>query len=197
MNTPEPIFEPTFLNLEYVFYKITLFFENVFPFLKNFFTNGKLGAFLVFFFSVLLVLVVAWIAYSLIRISEIQRKRNNQMGQVLFTPEREDVRRENPRWKQVQEHINSKNPAEWRLAIIEADSILEEMTMKMGIPGENLGERLKNVEKSDFLSVQNAWEAHKVRNRIAHEGSTFELTYKEARQTIEHFEIVFREFEFI
>jgi hypothetical protein len=196
-NVPEPIFEPTFLNLEYVFYKITLFFENLFPFLKDFFTSGKLGAFFVFFFSILLVLVVAWITYSMIRISEIKRKRNREMSQALFVATPEDVRQENPRWKQVQEHINSQNPAEWRLAIIEADLILEDLTNRIGLPGENLGERLKNAEPSDFLTLQNAWEGHKVRNRIAHEGSAFNLTYKEARQAVDHFEEVFREFEFI
>lgn len=193
----EPVFESNFLNLEYVFTKITEFFLKVFPFLKEFFTDGKLGAFLVFFFSLFLVLVVAWIAYSMVRIAEIERAQAKQMNEILFTKTKTDERRENPRWVQVQEHINSQNPAEWRLAIIEADSILEEMTEKMRIPGETLGERLKNVEPSDFLTLQRAWAGHKVRNQIAHQGSGYNLTYKEARETIDHFEAVFREFEFI
>jgi hypothetical protein len=194
---PEPFFESNFLNLEYVFYKLTKFFESLFPFLKDLFTSGQLGAFLVFFFSVLLVLVVAWIAYSSVRIAEINKKRGDLMAQAFTPREVEDQRQENPRWLQVQDHINSQNPAEWRLAIIEADSILEDMTLKMGIPGETLGERLKNTEPSDFLTLQNAWEAHKVRNRIAHEGSAYNLQYKDARNTIDNYEQVFREFEYI
>lgn len=197
--SPDPVFESTFLNLEYLFTKITEFFLKIFPFLKEFFTNGKLGAFLVFFFSLLLVLVVAWIAYSMIRIGEIQRAQARQTNAILFATGENggDERQENPRWVQVQEHINSQNPAEWRLAIIEADSILEEMTLKMGIPGDTLGERLKNTEPSDFLTLQRAWEGHKVRNKIAHQGSGYNLTYKEAREAIDHFEAVFREFEYI
>jgi len=197
MNTPDPLFEPTFLNLEYFFYKLTNFFADFFPFLKDFFAGGKLGAFLIFLFSLLLVLAVAWIAYSTIRISEIKKAQEKKVNDILFAQEKKDVRKENPRWKQVQSHINSQNPGEWRLAIIEADTILEDMTQKMGIPGINLGERLKNTEQSDFLTLQLAWEAHKVRNRIAHEGSTFNLTQKEAQKTIENYEEVFKEFEFI
>jgi CYTH domain-containing protein len=193
---PDPIFESNFLNLEYVFYHITKFFQDFSPSIKGLFTSGKIGAFLVFFFSILLILVVAWIAYSMARIHEIQRKQAHEISQKLFVEDK-DERRENPRWLQVQEYINSQNQAEWRMAVIEADTILEEMVNKFGTPGENLGEKLKNTEPSDFLTLQNAWEGHKVRNRIAHEGAAYNLTYKEARQAIDNFEQVFREFEYI
>ena len=194
---PEPIFEPTFLNLEYLFFKITEFFQDIFPFIKEFFTSGRLGAFLVFFFSILLVLVVAWIAYSVVRIGEINREKSRKINAMLFSDDGKDVRKDNPRWIQVQNHINSQNPAEWRMAIIEADTILEEMTIKIGLVGETLGERLKNAEPSDFLTLQNAWEGHKVRNMIAHQGSAYNLTYKDARLAIDNYEAVFQEFEFI
>jgi len=36
-----------------------------------------------------------------------------------------------------------------------------------------MGDKLKAVEKSDFNSIELAWEAHKARNMIAHEGSDF------------------------
>ncbi len=195
--SPQPAFESNFLNLEYVFTRVTQFFQDVIPFFKEFFTNGKLGAFLVFFFSVILVLVVAWIAYSLIRTAEINKDKSERISAALFAKDGEEEAVKNTRWIQVQEHINSQNPAEWRMAIIEADTILEEMTIKMGIPGENLGERLKNTEPSDFLTLQNAWEGHKIRNRIAHEGSAYNLTYKDAKGAIDNYEAVFREFEFI
>ncbi len=194
---PDPIFEPTFLNLEYVFFKLTKFFQKLYPFFRELFSGGKLGAFLVFFFSTLLVFLVAWITYSMIRIKELEREKSIRMNHVLFSRKSENTAKRNPRWIQVQEHINANNPAEWRLAIIEADTILEDMVMKMGIPGENLGERLKNTEPSDFLTLQLAWAAHKVRNKIAHEGSAYNLTYKDARQAIANYEEVFKEFDFI
>jgi hypothetical protein len=70
------------------------------------------------------------------------------------------------------------------------------MVGAMRYPGENLGERLKNVEPSDFLTLEDAWEAHKVRNQVAHQ-SGFTLTRREARRVVELYERVFREFIFI
>jgi len=79
----------------------------------------------------------------------------------------------------------------------EADIILDEMMTKMGYFGSNLGERLKQVEKSDFITIENAWEAHKIRNMIAHEGSDFILTNRKAREVIDLYSKVFKEFRFI
>jgi hypothetical protein len=103
----------------------------------------------------------------------------------------------NAKWEQVQTHLNSKNPAEWRLAIIEADVMLDELLKTAGYHGETVGERLKAVEPSDFLTLEAAWEAHKVRNQIAHQGSGFEINEREAIRVVSLFEKVFREFQIL
>jgi hypothetical protein len=103
----------------------------------------------------------------------------------------------NERWERVLHHINSLNPSDWRQAIIEADVMLDELLKASGYHGDTLGERLKSVEPSDFLTIDAAWEAHKVRNRLAHEGSDFLLTDRDAKKTIAQFESVFKEFKII
>jgi hypothetical protein len=60
-----------------------------------------------------------------------------------------------------------------------------------------VAEKLKSVDSSDMLTLDAAWEAHKVRNRIAHSGSDFELNEREAKRVIMLFESVFREFGMI
>lgn len=107
---------------------------------------------------------------------------------------------ENPmigRWKQIVAHSESQVPSDWRLCIIEADIILEELLDTLKLPGDTIGEKLKAVEKSDFLTIESAWEAHKVRNQIAHEGSNFLLNQREARRVISLYEAVFKEFHII
>lgn len=101
------------------------------------------------------------------------------------------------RWGIVETHLASDNPAEWKLAIMEADSMLEELVKKLGYSGSTLGEMMKQIEKSDFTTLNDAWEAHKVRNYIAHQGSTFLLTKHQANHTIRLYEKVFKEFEYI
>jgi hypothetical protein len=99
-------------------------------------------------------------------------------------------------WKKITNYLNSTNPSDWKLAILEADTLLDSMILGMGYKGENLGERLKTVEPSDFNTLNEAWEAHKVRNQIAHE-SSFELSHKEAVRVLTLFEKVFKEFGYI
>ena len=101
------------------------------------------------------------------------------------------------RWQFIQDKLSSSNESDWRMAIIEADSILEEIVGTMNLPGAGLGDKLKAVEKSDFVSLDDAWEAHKARNRIAHDGSALPLSEREARRIIGLYERVFKEFDYL
>ena len=72
--------------------------------------------------------------------------------------------------------------------------MLGELLEKLGLPGETMGERLKAVEKSDFTTIEYAWEAHKFRNVIAHGGNDFLINQREIRRIISLYEAVFKEF---
>lgn len=98
------------------------------------------------------------------------------------------------RWNNATQHINSNNPNDWKQAIIEADIILDDLLDKLGYRGESIGEKLKRVNPGDMKTLNEAWEAHKVRNQIAHEGSLFNLSHHDAKQTISMYRKVFDEF---
>ena len=101
------------------------------------------------------------------------------------------------RWQHVHERVESTNESDWRQAIIDADSILEEILVKMGYQGEGVGERLRRVEKGDMKTLSLAQEAHGVRNRIAHDGTAFPLSQYEAKRVINLYKQVFEEFYYI
>jgi len=94
----------------------------------------------------------------------------------------------------VTAHIDSSNPNDWKLAIIEADIILDDVLKQQGYAGNSLGERLKSISANQLASLQDAWEAHKIRNKIAHEGADFILTQRLAQETITRYQRVFAEF---
>lgn len=100
----------------------------------------------------------------------------------------------NARWDIIQSRVSEQSPESWRVAIIEADIMLDEVRTNAGYVGQSLGEKLKSANPMSFTTIQDAWEAHKVRNEVAHAGSDFVLTPKSARETIMRFERVFREF---
>lgn len=98
------------------------------------------------------------------------------------------------RWRRVVEFVDSPNPNDWKQAIIEADVMLEQLVTKLGYMGASLGEQLKRTAKGDFKSRDEAWEAHLVRNRIAHDGSAFEINQVEAKRVVSLYRKVFEEF---
>lgn len=145
------------------------------------------------------LLLLTGIVYSYIRLSQIRKEEQDEFDKMTgaaVADERVEIRRDE-RWDQVLKHVNSDSPNDWRQAIIEADTILEDIVFRSGYPGETLGEKMRGIEKSDFNTLDEAWEAHKVRNRIAHDGSRFELSKREALRIIDLYKKVFEEFYYI
>ncbi|MEX0919328.1 MAG: hypothetical protein WDZ64_01080 [Parcubacteria group bacterium] len=146
------------------------------------------------------VLAVYWIINNMRKLRAIEISENKiynpDLPQILPVGgvSTENV---NEKWEKVLGHAHSDNPSEWRLAILEADIMLDELLRSKGHVGESIGDMLKEVDRSDLLTLDNAWEAHKVRNRIAHDGSNFQLNEREKDRVISLFESVFKEFEVI
>ncbi len=184
-------FEPNYLNLEYFFNLVygwlvsagvPVFPESWLFWIKVVLAIITLG---------LLILVV----YLVVRLVVMQREHLREAYQVVMENV-EDKQVRNAAWLEVLKNMDSENESNWKLAIIEADKMLDTMVKAMNYPGENLGERLKGIEPSDFLTLENAWEAHRIRNRIAHE-SGFMLSRRDARRAISLYESVFKEFNYI
>lgn len=97
------------------------------------------------------------------------------------------------RFTELQAHTESNNPNDWKLAIIEADILLDDLLKQRGYAGISLGDRLKSISPSVLHSLDDAWQAHKVRNQIAHAGADFVLTQKITRETIVMYKRVFEE----
>ncbi len=101
----------------------------------------------------------------------------------------------NSRFADIKKHIVSNNPNDWKLAIIEADIILDETLKKAGYAGTSLGERLRSITPTQLQSLDDAWQAHKIRNQIAHGGADFILTRRLAEGTIKQYQRVFVELD--
>jgi uncharacterized membrane protein len=134
--------------------------------------------------------------YAKIRYSELSdieaediKRAEDQWAARYAQPETK-----NARWEVIQQRVGGNTPEAWRIAIIEADILLEETLTNAGYVGQSLGEKLKSANPQSFRTVQDAWDAHKVRNDIAHIGSDFILTQRSAQEAITKYERVFKEF---
>ena len=185
-----------FLNVEYLLTAIYDFFNHFDPvaiinWLLWFIT--LLRPIAIFISLILLTISI----YSAIRIRQIE-KAEKEAEELMKSEQKETpVEQEkelNEKWAKVQELINSANPNDWRVAILEADIMLAEVLEKAGFHGDTIGDQLKTIEKGDMVTLDSAWEAHKIRNEVAHGGNDFQLNERDAKATIELYKKVFEEF---
>lgn len=187
----KPLFDPTFLNVDYYFNKVLTLF--------HWLGQTHAGSTIYFVSYVLALFGITMIIYCLVRMFEIY---NDELGHLKhgiaeYAARHNDTGNRNERWEHIQELVNSPSSSDWRLSIIEADTVLDGLLQARDIPGTGIGERLKNISPGDLSSMQAAWEAHLVRNRIAHEGIEYDLSQRDARRTIQLYEVVFRELGFL
>lgn len=153
---------------------------------------------IIFLLSLIGIFFVGVIIYSVTRLKERHKLNNDKYHDAIHHAETaHQSEKDSQKWNEIIKHIKSDNSGDWRIAIIEADNMLDALTRHLGLVGNDLGERLKNASPNHFRNLDNAWTAHKVRNKIAHEGLSFNLSYREAKKTIELYESVFKEFEII
>lgn len=101
------------------------------------------------------------------------------------------------RWDKVKARLESESPSQYKVAIIEADAIAEEILGGIGYSGSNMIEKLEQVgpnhldEHSETLR-----EAHQVRNRIVHEAD-FTVDHRMAMAVIGVYESFLRYLEFL
>lgn len=175
-------------------FRITDIFKNVFYFI----------AILGIFFSLLFWLLKHLFSFKLKMLSEEFKKKvgvtmTDEVIPLPMTanhvPDTNGLR--NAKWERVEAYARSGNTSELRMAIIEADIMLFDVLTQSGFPGNTLGEILKNTDKSKLATLDYAWEAHKVRNELAHQGSDYVLGKATADSALESYRKVFTELDLI
>lgn len=194
-----PTVAPNYLNIEFYFYKIFRFFQ-IIGLLDI--SDGRVvfvGYQYIFYLKLLLIFISVFSTFLIIdflyRLFAIRKEEMAwELEQVLKNvPAKES---ENERWKAVENLLISTNESDWKLAVIEADKMLDELLIILGYQGESLGDRLLSIEKGDMQTLDDAWEAHKYRNRIAHE-TGMQVSEREAKRILGLYKKVFQEYKFI
>lgn len=102
------------------------------------------------------------------------------------------VKKIEKQWQNLMKKLDLPSEAEWKLAVIEAESILDETFQRINILGESFGERLKQVKPEQLKNLEDVWEAHKIRNNIVHDPD-YRLTLDQAKKALETYEKALRE----
>lgn len=98
------------------------------------------------------------------------------------------------RWDAVMARIESRNPSQYKVAVLEADVIAEEMLGGIGYGGSNMKERLEAVQPGQVVSIDRLRSGHEIRNRIIRDPS-FALSREEAESVLAGYKSFFDELE--
>lgn len=162
--------------------------DGVWQFLNTVWDIFSLISFIVSF------IFIIGIIYAYLRINEYLALDSEKLKLAEETwRELHGSRGDNERWFDVERHVASDRPNDWKLAIIEADIMLGDALKEKGYAGLSIGDQLKSMSPMQFTSLQDAWDAHRIRNRIAHEGSDFVLTQNIAREAMVKYERALKE----
>ncbi len=72
-------------------------------------------------------------------------------------------------WATIKEHFYRGGESDLKIAILEADKLLNDALREAGVMGLQLGDRLKKANDEQIPNLNELWQAHKLRNQIAHE----------------------------
>ncbi|MBI4121407.1 MAG: hypothetical protein HY470_00410 [Candidatus Ryanbacteria bacterium] len=95
-------------------------------------------------------------------------------------------------WSAIRLRLNTATDADAALLIIDADALADRILRELGLPGETMGERLITLGDQKFKEIDDLWDAHKLRNEIAHEGAK-NITYSDASWALDKYERAFKE----
>jgi len=112
----------------------------------------------------------------------------------FFTYRPYGIKRIGKSWDKILARLQTGDESEYKLAVIEAEDLLDDILKRMGYEGEDLGGRLSHLTAATLPNIRELWQAHQVRNNIVHDPD-YRLSLDEARKTLEIYEKALRDLE--
>jgi len=171
------------------------FVQNLYDQIFYFFTNAefsgtilvlKLVGYAISFFFVFLVAALLKRSNATWWVNEGLRARRTAYGGPPV----------DKKWPKIQSRLAGVDEANWKLAIIEADNIFGDILKRMGLPGSDFEERLRQFEPHELKSVNLVWEAHRWRNAIIQEPAMI-ISKEQAEEAIKNYEAALKELEYL
>ncbi len=97
-------------------------------------------------------------------------------------------------WEKAKERVERGTQSEWKLSIMEADDMLDDILVRLGVSGSTIDERLTNAQKDIHLDLNFVKKAHVVRDNVVHDPD-YQLAKEEARDTLDIYEKTFQDLE--
>lgn len=110
-------------------------------------------------------------------------------------PEGIDKKFVRDKWRKIEDLFSYGKEMNFKLAVIEADKLLDYVLKESYFQGETMGDRLK-MATYRYPKLRQVWWAHKVRNHVVHE-TKYELRHGEAKKVLGLFKNALKELKAI
>jgi hypothetical protein len=148
---------------------------------------SHLGA-IEFFSAIVCILFLVGIIMVIIKTGWWTTKVHNFQHVYLHTNFSKELAKKE--WKKIENHFYRGDENDLKMAVIEADKLLEVALRESGVRGVNLGDRLKNIKSDRLPNIDQLWQAHRLRNQIVHE-PTFKLKRDLAEKALDIYKTTF------
>ena len=172
--------------------KIISFQENIIPFILNPEFEGIL-LYIKTIFIIISLLFVGGIISLLIANTWLKRFIWEDLIET-FTARPYGVKKTFKQWAKIQKRLETGKDDEYKLALIEADSLLDDILTRMGYAGDSMGDRLKQIDSTILPNIDQVWEAHKIRNNIVHDPD-YKVTSELVKRAMEIYKKAFQDLE--
>lgn len=137
---------------------------------------------IVILISIVVVMIFsAILGRMLIRaIHRLMAKRSHELDQQVMRQ----------RWQRIRAMIDQDDSGSDRLAVIEADNLLDFVLKAMHMPGETMAFRMKFAERKFYELKRTRW-CHSMRNKIVHEPD-FRLKHSQAVAAVNEYQRALR-----
>lgn len=148
------------------------------------FILGSVGLFF-WFFLIFAFFTTSWIKYLILT-----------DAREFFTFRAFGVRKMTQRWQRALARLQTANEAEYKLALLDADAMLDASLQRLGFGGKTLEERLRILSPVILSHAREVERVHALRNNIVHDPN-FILSLNQAREAMEVYEKAFSDLDLI
>src|SRR3989344_1917682 len=99
-------------------------------------------------------------------------------------------------WNKVLRRLETGVESEYKLAIIEADNLMDNSLKRLGYSGATLGERLQKLTPTAVPNIGQVLESHKIRDSVVHDPD-YRLSLDEAKKTLDAYSQAFKDLQIL
>ena len=96
------------------------------------------------------------------------------------------------RWNKIVNQFNPESTESTKIAIIDADKLVDDALKQIGLEGEHMADRLEKLFPQELRTLDKLWRAHRLRNNLVHNPG-FEIDAREAKTALRNYEAFLKE----